>query len=486
MSSSVTNSKPNITTPLGLSRRRFAAGVSLALGAPLLAVGPGYTFAESTHTDVIVLGAGLAGLSAALTLKRAGARVLVLEARQRVGGRVFTYQGLADTPEVGAVEIGDSYTHLRAWAEEFGLEIVPSHFPRGLTLHVNGVTLDAREWPESDANQLPDHERRVPPNRLEGFYLSQDIPFVKAGLWDAPESKSLDVSITEALRTRDASDVAINLVNIAGTHNHSDRMSALVPWRRLLLFREETGVGRLARGTGELPKAMAAELAGHELRLGAQAASLQVLADGVRVETATGNVFRAARCVCTLPVPALRRVRLDAPLAAVQQEAINALEYTKVTTAMIDAEPFWEEDGLSPNIWTDTPLERIFPREDRQTGKIVGLKVFVNGDGADAIDVLDDKAFAAFAIDTIVKMRPAAKGRLRVRFRHSWGQDPFAGGAYAAWPPGKVAEYRAAFHEPVDRLYFAGEHMGLDAPGMEGAVRSGERAARLALNALDA
>ncbi len=483
MSNSVTNSKPPAPNSPRLSRRQFAAGLSLALGAPLLASSPGPVFARSNHYDVIVLGAGLSGLVAALNLKRAGASVLVLEARQRVGGRVFTYNHLADRPEVGAVEIGDSYTHLRTWAEEFGLEIEPSHFPRGLTLHVNDVTMDIGDWPHSEANHLSDHERQVPPNRLESFYLSQEMPLAKADIWDAPESKSLDVSITEALRARSASDVAINLINIAGTHNHSDRMSALVRWRRLLAFREETGVGRLMHGTGKLPEAMAAELESHELRLGAPSTGLRVNVDGVRVETATSDVFRAAKCICTLPVPAIRKLRLDAPLAAVQREAINALEYTKVTTAMIDAEPFWEEDGLSPNMWTDTPLERLFPRVDRETGEFVGLKVFVNGDGADAIDALSDESFAAFAVDTIVKMRPAAKGRLRVRFRHSWGQDPFSGGAYAAWPPGRVAEYRAAFHEPVGRLYFAGEHTGMDAPGMEGAVRSGERAAQLALTA---
>ena len=425
---------------------------------------------------MLVLGAGLSGLAAALTLKRAGAKVTVLEAKPRVGGRAYTYDALPDKPEVGGVEIGNSYTRLRAWADEFGLAIEPSQFPRGLTLHVGGVTMDASEWSDSDVNPLPEATRQVAPNRLESHFMRKDIPLKVAELWDAPGSTPLDISITEALSARGASEAAIALANISGTHNHSDRMSALVPWRSVLMFQQETGVGRLAKGTGELPDAMAAEL-GEDLRLDHAVNQLTVSAEGVRVLTDTGEVFHASQCISTLPVPALRNIQIDAPLSAGARAAIEAIEYTKATIALVDAEPFWEDDGLSPNMWTDTALERIFPREDRRSGNIVGLKVFVNGDGADTVDALDDSAFESLALETIERIRPAAKGRLKMRFRHSWGRDPYAGGAYTAWPPGKVAEYRNALQAPVSRLHFAGEHMALDAPGLEGAVRSGERAA---------
>ena len=461
-----------------LSRRQFAAGLAATLAAPRLA------WAGTPVVDVIVLGAGLSGLSAALTLKRAGAKVILLEARPRVGGRAYTYNGLPDNPEVGGVEIGDSYVRMHAWAKEFGLEIEPSKFPRGLTLHVGGVTMDASDWAGSKANPLAEPERGIPPNRLQSHYLRQDVPLARADLWDSPDSAAIDVSISDALRARGASEAAIDLINIAGTHNHSDRMSALIPWRSVRLFETETGVGRLAAGTGELPKAMVAELDAAELRLQAPVSDIEVGKRGVRVVTLSGESFQAAQCVCTLPVGCLRDVRIKAPLSTAQREAIDAIEYTKASVALMDAEPFWEDDGLSPNMWTDTPLERIFPRTDRATGNIVGLKVFVNGDGTDAVDALSDQAFQSLAVDTIRRVRPASKGRqLQVRFRHGWGRDPFARGGYAAWPPGKVAAYRSALGEPVDRLHFAGEHMASDAPGMEGAVRSGERAAANALSA---
>jgi len=457
-----------------LSRRQFTVGLAaVALGASRLARAD-----RRPRPDVLVLGAGLAGLSAALTLKRAGAKVVVLEARERVGGRAYTYNELPDNPEIGGVEIGNSYTRMHAWASEFGLDIEPSKFPRGLTVHVGGITMDASEWAGSATNPLAESERGIAPNRLQSHYLRQDVPLMRAELWDSPRSAAIDVSISDALRVRGASEAAIELINIAGTHNHSDRMSALIPWRSVRMFETETGVGRLAAGTDELPKAMAAELDAAELRLQAPVGEIEVGKRGVSVTTHSGEFFHAAQCICTLPVGCLSDVQIKAPLSTAQREAIDAIEYTKGSVALMDAEPFWEDDGLSPNMWTDTPLERIFPRTNRATGDIVGLKVFVNGDGTDAIDTLSDQAFASLAVDTIRKIRPASQGRrLEVRFRHSWGRDPFARGGYAAWPPGKVSAYRSALREPVERLHFAGEHMALDAPGMEGAVQSGERAA---------
>ena len=127
-----------------------------------------------------------------------------------------------------------------------------------------------------------------------------------------------------------------------------------------------------------------------------------------------------------------------------------------MTVALFDAEPFWEEDGLPLTMWTDTPLERLFPRRHRDTGDCIGLKAFVNGAGTVALDRLDEAAFERLALATLERIRPHATGRVRYVARHAWGADPFAGGAYAAWPPGGVAESRAALLRPAGRVRFRG------------------------------
>ena len=471
-----------------LSRREPArAGIGRrdalrALGVSALAVG-GACRSAAPAADAIVLGAGLAGLAAARQLADAGMRPLVLEARERPGGRAYTRFDLPDRPEFGAVEVGDSYTGVHALAKACGLEIRPFVFgnPPGLTLHVNGHTLNARDWPGSSANTLSGAERAVPPYLLESHYLAAEIPFACAGDWDAPSSGLHDRSISAVLRERGASEEALRLVNVAGNHNHSGEVSVLGWWRGALVRREDTGVGRFATGTGALPMCLAAGLDG-ALRYASKVTEIVQDGELVQVRLADGAEYRSRNCICTLPLPALRNVRLGLPLGANMRRAIDNAAYTRVTVALFDAEPFWEEDGLPLTMWTDTPLERLFPRMHPETGASIGFKAFINGASTTALDRLDEVAFERLALDTFARIRPGAAGRVRYLARHAWGADPFAGGAYAAWPPGEVADLRAAARKPAGRVLFAGEHTA-NAPGMEGAVRSGERAASAILKA---
>ena len=470
----------------GFGRREALKALGLSALALSGGIGQRPARAAPASPDVLVLGAGLAGLAAARRLAAAGVRPLVLEARDRPGGRVHTAFDLPDRAEFGAVEIGDSYTRLHALAHACGLQVAPMADRRssGLTLHVNGQTLEAGGWPESPANRLTGTERQVLPGHLEKHYLAADLPLARAADWDSPATRSLDRAIGAELRARGASDEAMRLVNVAGNHNHSDAVSVLGWWRSALLFRQETGVGRITAGTGALARCLAAELGG-AVRYRSVVTAISADNGHAKVRLADGTELRARSCICALPLPALRNVRLELPLDAIQRRVIAEAAYTQVTVALFDADPFWEEDGLPAAMWTDSPLERLFPRIDPDTGKCIGLKAFVNGAGATALDALSEAAFAELALATFARIRPSSAGRVRYLTRHAWGADPFAGGAYAAWPPGQVAEWRAAVRRPVGPVRFAGEHTA-DAPGVEGAVRSGEDAAAALVGSLQA
>ena len=456
-----------------MNRRTF--GKALGAGA-LLLTGSCARRPGAAPVDVLVLGAGFAGLAAARKLKAAGLDTLVLEARNRVGGRALTGMHLPDRPEYGAVEVGDSYVRVRTLAARYGLDIEPPDrrlFTR-VALHVNGQTLAADRWADSEANRLAPAERAIPPYRLESYYLGKANPLAAATGWDSEAWTGEDRSITQVLREQGASEEALRLANVAGNHNHSDEVSALGPWRSAVARREETGTGHFVAGAEALASALAGDLT-DQVRLGSVVASIGQTGGGVRVRLDDGAEFRARHCICTLPLPALRAVRLDLPLTAEAREAMQTVPYTRVTVALFDTEPFWEEDGLAPFMWTDTPLERLFPRVHTETGACIGLKAFINGRGTESVDAMSEQEFARMAVATIERVRPAATGRVHYLGRHAWGADRFAGGAYAAWSPGRVAWQRRAVRARAGRVLFAGEHTAVDAPGMEGAIRSGER-----------
>jgi len=453
-----------------ISRRRF---VSLLAAGPLAAYAS-RSLSSQAQADVLIIGAGLAGLAAAKTLRQNGLSALVLEARKRVGGRCYTDIDLPDLPEYGGMQVGGSYERFHDLAQEYGLKIeAPDPAPfRALTLHVNGETLNARDWAQSPANRLVGEERRVPPPRIESFYLAQANPMTSTEGW----YEHTDRSVADVLESGGASSEAMRLVDVAGNHNHSSLVSALGPWHASLQFRAMQTSGLVTAGTQALPNAMAAAMPAGMVRLGAVVDSLRSEADLVTARLRDGTSVSARRCICTAPIPALRNIAIDAPMSAGQREAIRDVAYTSITVALLDAEPFWLEDGLPPFMWTDTPIERAFPRVHRQSGEVIGLKLFINGEGADLVDTMDAAEFEHMVLTTLARVRPASVGKVRLRRRHSWALDPFSGGAYVAWSPGKVAAHRAAVRERAGHILFAGEHTE-DAPGLEGAIRSGERAA---------
>ena len=457
-----------------LGRRSFIK--ALAAGSLAAACG---RLGHRRDTDIVVLGAGLAGLAAARRLLDAGREFLVIEGRDRPGGRVHTAFDLPDRPEYGAVEVGDSYTRVHALAAEYGLrvEAADHHWFRSAALHVNGHTIQASAWPGSGANRLAPHEQSLLPARIESHYLSRANPLRAIDGWDAPEQRVHDQSIGDILRGLGASPEALRLVNVAGNHNHADEVSALPAWKKALALGLETGTGSFVDGTGALPMAMAGSLEAH-IRYACTVVGIASGPQGVNVLLKDGTTIRAKRCVCALPVPVLRTIGLDLPMANEQRDAIRSINYTRVTVAFFDAEPFWEDDGLPPYMWTDTPLERLFPRVSADGEQCIGLKAFINGRGTAAIDGLAEADFERLALTTMQRIRPASDGRVRYLGRHRWGDDPFAGGAYAAWSPGKVAAQRTAVRLPAGHVRFAGEHTALDAPGLEGAIRSGERVAQ--------
>lgn len=434
-----------------------------------------------TRAEVLVLGAGFAGLFAARLLREAGVHVLLLEAGQRPGGRVHTLFELG-AQEAGAVESAPSYREFLSLCKGFGLETLPVSYPRALCIGVGGELVAARNWGAAPQNRLAGAERAVPPHRLLARYLPRPLPVSDWRFWGNPGRADLDIPLLDHLRRAGASQEAIRLIS-ANLNGVVERRS-LADLLRGALIRKMAGGGgalRLRGGNGQLAQRMAGELS-DALQYGRRVRRIRAQKRGVEVQCSNGARFRAAAAICALPFPVLREIELDLPLSAAKRAAISGLEGLPATRVFLRAKrAFWQEDGLPPDMWTDTPLGRVFalpsgPGAGAAPEAGAQLGVLALGRAALQLDSALD-ADPQAPLEMLRRLRPASAGALHIEQVVSWGRNPFARGAFTHYPAGGVTRYARAVAAPEGRLFFAGTHTAHRAPGMEAALQSGRRAA---------
>lgn len=458
-------------------RAAAAASATLMLHRPLWA---------ATDPDVIVLGAGLAGLNAALQLEAFGLRVRVLEASKRIGGRLRTLDEVQGQPEAGGNQIGLAYARTVDTAKRLGVELLPmGRSPlfkdERLVYFIDGRRMSSGEWAASPANPFPPALRPLPPDRALGRLLGAN-PLKSIGAWRDPANAIYDVPVLDELRAHGLSPAALALLDVNNSYGPTLADTSLLNLHyvqanlaEIMKFRGPTfGV---KGGNQRLPEAMAKALKG-ELRLASRVTEIDSDERGVAVRCADGSRHRARFVVCALPLPALRNVRLRPGLPDRHAQAVSQLAYARVTQIHLDVlEPFWEREGLSPYLWSNGPLERIFPNDEQANGRATSLTVWINGAGTARWDALSDAQATQLAIDELVKVYPKARGAVRMAARVAWHREPLAGGTWANWLPGQISRYARFVDVPHGRVHFAGEHTAHTLRGMEGAMESGERAA---------
>jgi len=158
---------------------------------------------------------------------------------------------------------------------------------------------------------------------------------------------------------------------------------------------------------------------------------------------------------------------------------MTGLPYTQILQVHFKAdEPFWENDGLPSNMWTDSPLERIFADRDANNKPTGLMRAWINGSGASTLNEKTDEELEALCKDEMKRIRPASAGHISVDKIIRWtDSNPLAGGAYMHWAPGQALKWADVMGKPTDRVYFCGEHLSQTYTGMEGAMESAENVA---------
>jgi monoamine oxidase len=470
---------------------------------------------ESLETDVAIVGAGLAGLVAARRIVAAGARPLIVEARERVGGRLLNEEiGDGKVVEVGGQWIGPTQERLATLATELGVGTFPTHDEgrhliemAGRRTSFTGALTDAR------LTLVANLARAISPLALADFEQARarldrmaravplEAPWMapKAARWDGQTfatwvarntrtgaARSLFELATEAVWAAEPSDVS--LLHVLFYTRSGGGFNSLVG----------TGGGaqqdRFHGGSQRLALLMAAELGAERLRLEAPVRRIEhgetgvvLHADGPGGEPG-GLQVRARRAIVAIPPTLAGRIAYDPPLPARRDQLTQRMpQGTVIKTMAIYERPFWREQGLSGQATSDAgPARVVFDNSppDGSPGVLLG---FLEGRlarqwGARPAGERRDAVLAGHA--RLFGERAARPERFIERV---WAEEEWTRGCYGClMTPGGWTEYGRALRAPIGPLHWAGAETATVWNGyMDGAVQSGERAADEVLSDLD-
>lgn len=436
---------------------------------------------------VVVVGAGLAGLTAADILVNAGAEVTVLEASMRIGGRTFTQH--ADFiegrfAEAGAEWIDTVHERVHRLARRFGLEVDPARTTWTAVrrwLHREGKLLGPDQLAEVDPHFMADLDR-----------FEAHIATVAAGITDPsrpdlhPEAARVDaLSVADVIAELGLGELARLFArrNMQGEFAaEPSEVSVLFIAQQRALYaaaHESDGVTeaqRLLGGVGQLTGALAGVLPDRSLHRGEPVRRIEVEPTGVRVHTAA-ETYPADAVIMACSLPAMRAISFEPALPAELSAAVHGLGYGTVTkTALQYPSRSWPAGYAT----TEARVQRVYEPTAGSPGDTGILMAYTGGDGGRELAELAEHE----RMDVVETVQRAMYPNLDHRiggFSQAWSADPLFGGSYAVYRPGEITRFWNVLRRPWGPIHLAGEHTATWTGYLEGAIESGETVAAAVL-----
>ena len=444
---------------------------------------------------VVIVGAGLAGLAAARDVTAGGASAIVLEARDRVGGRLLNEDvGDGQVVEVGGQWIGPGQERVAALARELGLETFPTWTEGDNVIEFDGALRRYRGTiPRLGPHVLAD----VAQAQLKLERLARRVP-VEAP-WEAPHARRLDSQtlwswmrrnvythggrmlvelMVEAVWAAEPAD--LSLLHVLFYINSAGGFDPLVDTER------GAQQDRFVGGSQLLATRLAERLGDDVVRTGAPVRRIEHSADGVTVHSDAGS-FAGRRAIVAVPPTLAGRIAYDPPLPGRRDQLTQRMpQGTVIKTMAIYDRPFWRERGLSGGATSDTGPAKIVFDNSPPSGAPGVLLGFLEGERARRLGALPADERRRRVVEGLVRVFGPEAARPERFIERSWAEEEWTRGCYGCYmPPGGWTSYGDALRAPVGPLHWAGAETGTRWSGyMDGAVQSGERAAREVLAAV--
>ncbi|MFM9106883.1 MAG: flavin monoamine oxidase family protein [Chloroflexota bacterium] len=431
---------------------------------------------------VLVLGAGMAGLTAALALHRRGHDVIVIEGQDRTGGRVRSLPlPNGQVSEAGAGHFRANMPLVLSYVHRFQLPILSLN--DGLPRYtLGGLTADAARlggWPwDRHAS-----ERNVSvASTINRYALTAGFnadAVIQPG-WPDPATRDL----LDPLTLRDLIDRAGGspaFIDVLGAHGgyFISSGSALGVLPELAYHFGEQAMFRIAGGNDQLPKAMAAELDGR-IELGDPVALIDQTGPRVRVVTGSGREYSGDAVICTIPFSVIGEVEVRPSWSERKRAMFAGMAWSTTVKVVIQTrEPAWLAQGVHgwPMAGGDRPWERLVDITGNEPGGRGNAFFCLNGPNSAAFRTMPEATRERDLIAMFEADLPGLLGEVVHAETFSWPDQPWIRGSFAYIPPGggwMIAEWT----RPENHIHFAGDFTSLKSGWVEGAIESGLRAAR--------